>query len=127
LKITLRQQLFKWLEADVVWAVASGNPITLAGVKFRHESVEGAVQRDVYFYTEVNGYRLPTYHRLDAAFNASWKVGRTRQGLQLGVYNSYNRSNPFYLFVDAGSSVKGKAIQYTLLPVLPVFRYEVKF
>ena len=126
-KITLRQQIFKWLEADVVWAVASGNPITLAGVKFRHESVEGAVERDIYFYTEVNGYRLPTYHRLDAAFNASWGGPKMRHGLQIGVYNAYNRANPFYLFVDAGSSVKGKAIQYTLLPVLPVFRYEVKF
>lgn len=125
-KITVRQQIFKWLEADVVWAVASGNPITLAGVKFRHESVEGAVSRDVYFYTEVNGYRLPVYHRLDAALNASWgKAGRN--GLQIGVYNAYNRANPFYLYVDAGSSIKGKAIQYTLLPVLPVFRYELKF
>lgn len=125
-KVTVRQQIFKWLEADVVWAVASGNPITLAGVKFRHESVEGAVSRDVYFYTEVNGYRLPVYHRLDAALNASWgKAGRN--GLQIGVYNAYNRANPFYLYVDAGSSVKGKAIQYTLLPVLPVFRYELKF
>lgn len=126
-KITLRQQIFKWLEADLIWAVASGNPITLAGIKFRHESVEGAVKRDVYFYTEVNGYRLPTYHRLDAALNASWGGKKVRHGLQLGLYNTYNRANPFYLFVDAGSSIKGKAIQYTLLPVLPVFRYEIKF
>lgn len=126
LKIILRQQLFRWLEADVVWAVASGNPITLAGVKFLHESVEGGVERDVYFYTEVNGYRLPTYHRLDLALNASWGR-RGRHGLQMGVYNTYNRSNPFYLYVDAGSNIKGRAIQYTLLPMLPVFRYELKF
>ena len=127
LKITLRQQLYKWLEADVVWAVASGNPITLAGVKFRHESVEGAVEREVYFYTDVNGYRLPVYHRLDAALNASWGSDKFHHGLQIGVYNAYNRSNPFYLYVDASSSVKGKAIQYTLPPMLPVFRYELKF
>ncbi len=126
LKVKLRQQLFKWLNADVVWAFATGNPITLAGVKFRHESVEGAVERDIYFYTEVNGYRLPTYHRFDAALNASWGK-RVHHELQMGVYNAYNRANPFYLFVDAGSSVKGKAIQYTLLPVLPVFRYGLKF
>jgi len=127
LTITLRQRLLKWLGADLVWAVASGNPITLAGVKFRHDSVEGAVERDVFFYTEVNGYRLPSYHRLDAALNAHWGSGKLRHGMQFGVYNSYNRANPFYLFVDAGSSIKGRAIQYTLLPVLPVFRYELKF
>jgi hypothetical protein len=127
LKITLRQQIFDWLEADVIWAVASGNPITLAGVKFQHESVEGEVDREVFFYTEVNGYRLPTYHRLDAAVNAHWGKKGVKHGIQLGVYNVYNRSNPFYLFVDAGSSTKGKAVQYTLLPILPAFRYELKF
>ncbi|MFN0213781.1 MAG: carboxypeptidase-like regulatory domain-containing protein, partial [Saprospiraceae bacterium] len=96
LKVTLRQQLFKWLEANVVWAVASGNPITLAGVKFRHESVEGEVERDVYFYTEVNGYRLPVYHRFDAALNARWSGQKLHHGFQIGVYNAYNRANPFY-------------------------------
>lgn len=127
LKITLRQQIVHWLEADLIWAVASGNPITLAGVKFLHQSVEGDVARDVYFYTEVNGYRLPTYHRLDAALNAHWEGKHFRHGMQIGVYNMYNRDNPFYLYVDAGSSVRGKAIQFTLLPVLPAFRYELKF
>jgi len=126
-KITLRQHIFKWLEADVVWGFATGNPITLTGVKFRHQSVEGEVEREVFFYTEVNGYRLPNYHRLDVALNVNFATGAVKHGIQLGAYNTYNRSNPFYLYVDAGSSVKGKAIQFTLLPLLPVFRYEIKF
>jgi hypothetical protein len=42
------------------------------------------------------------------------------------VYNVYNRANPFFLHLDAGSGVKGKAIQYTLLPLLPALRYEIK-
>ncbi len=126
-KITLRQRLFKWLEADLVWGFATGNPITLTGVKFRHESVEGEVQREVFFYTEVNGYRLPNYHRLDVALNGSFKTGKLKHELQLGAYNAYNRSNPFFLYVDAGSNIKGKAIQFTLLPLLPVFRYQISF
>ena len=96
-------------------------------MKFRHESVEGEVERDVFFYTEVNGYRLPNYHRLDVALNGGFSTGRLKHVVQLGAYNTYNRLNPFYLYVDAGSSIKGKAIQFTLLPVLPVFRYELKF
>lgn len=126
-KITLHQRIFSWLDADVVWGFATGNPITLTGVKFQHESVEGEVKREVFFYTEVNGYRLPNYHRLDVALNGHFSTGRVLHEIQFGAYNAYNRSNPFYLYVDAGSSVKGKAIQFTLLPVLPVFRYEVKF
>lgn len=127
LKVSLRQKLFNWLEFDAVWSFATGNPITLTGVKFTHESVEGEVQREVFFYTEVNGYRLPNYHRLDLAFNFAFHTGRVHHEIQAGVYNTYNRLNPFYLYIDAGSSVKGKAIQYTLLPLLPVFRYDLKF
>lgn len=125
-KISVHQRIFKWLDADVVWGFATGNPITLTGVKFRHESVEGEVERDVFFYTEVNGYRLPNYHRLDVALQANFTTGKLKHGIQLGAYNAYNRANPFYLYIDAGSSIKGKAIQFTLLPVLPIFRYEIK-
>lgn len=126
LKITVHQRITSWLQADVVWAFATGNPITLAGVKFTHQSPGNDLKREVFVFTEVNGYRLPDYHRLDVALNAHFSTGRMQHGIQLGVYNAYNRYNPFYLYVDGRSGEKGKAIQYTLLPVLPIFRYEIK-
>jgi len=126
LKITLQQRLSPWLDASAVWAFAIGNPITLTGVKYSHQSVEGEVAREVFVYTEVNGYRLPNYHRLDLALNIHFNTKQLRHNIQLGAYNTYNRANPFYLSVDTDSEVRGKAIQYTLLPLLPVFRYEIK-
>ena len=110
-----------------MWIYATGNPITLSGVKYTHLSPGNEVDREVFVFTEVNGYRLPAYHRLDLALNAHFTTGRLLNSIQLGVYNVYNRYNPFYLFVDARSGVDGKAIQYTLLPILPSFRYEIKF
>jgi hypothetical protein len=127
LKITLHQRLASWLDADAVWAFATGNPITLAGVKYTHQSPDSEIEREVFVFTEVNGYRLPNYHRLDLALNAHFMTGRVWNGVQLGVYNIYNRYNPFYLYVDARSGVQGRAIQYTLFPILPSFRYEIKF
>ena len=127
LKVTLNQRLFRWLDADVVWSFATGNPITLAGVKFVHRTPGSDLERDVFIYTEVNGYRLPNYHRLDVALHAHFARGRLEHTFQIGAYNAYNRANPFYLYVNAGSGVKGSAIQFTLLPVLPVFRYELKW
>lgn len=126
LKIALKQRVCSWLDADATWVFATGNPITLAGVKYTHHSPNSDVEREVYVYTQVNGYRLPNYHRLDLAFNAHFAGRRARHSIQLGVFNVYNRANPFFLFVDAGSGVQGKAIQYTLLPLLPSFRYELK-
>lgn len=127
LKLSVQQRLTRWLEANVIWAFASGNPITLAGVKYQHHTPNGEVERNVFVYTDVNGYRLPAYHRLDAAFNVHFTTGTVRHALQLGVYNAYNRANPFFLYLDSGSGSNAKAIQYTLLPLLPAFRYEIKF
>lgn len=126
IKIILQQRLNNWLDASAIWTYATGNPITLTGVKYSHQSVEGEVERQVYVYTEVNGYRLPDYHRLDLALNAHFNKRKSQHSIQLGVYNAYNRSNPFYLSIDSSSEIRGKAIQYTLLPLLPVFRYEIK-
>lgn len=126
-KLTVQQQIFPWLNANAVWTFATGNPITLAGVKFQHHTPNGDIERNVFVYTDVNGYRLPTYHRLDVALNASFVQKRFQHALQLGVYNLYNRANPFFLYVDSGSGGNAKVIQYTLLPVLPSFRYQLKF
>lgn len=127
LKVNLRQRLTKRMELDLLWVFATGNPITLAAVKYRHESVEDRISRQVNVYTEVNGYRLPSYHRLDGSLNLRFEQKYAHHLLQFGVYNAYNRANPFFLYVDANSDIKGKGIQFTLLPVLPVFRYEVKW
>jgi len=127
IKITLRQRIVRWLEVDAIWAYATGNPITLAGVKFKYQSANGDLERDVYVYTSVNGYRLPNYHRVDASLTAQFGKNRLRHLVQLSVYNAYNRANPFYRYVDVSGTKKTNAVDYTLLPILPGLRYELKF
>lgn len=127
LNIILKSRIADWLDVDLIWAYATGNPITLSGVKFQHHTPNGDIERNVFVYTEVNGYRLPAYHRLDAALNAHFGRKRFQHKIQLGAYNIYNRANPFFLYVDSGSGAGAKAIQYTLLPLLPSFRYALKF
>lgn len=127
LKINLRQRITAWLSADAAWSYATGNPITLAGLRYTHHSPNSDISRDVYVYTTVNGYRLPAVHRLDFSLQARFPAGRLQHSIQLGAYNAYNRPNPFFIFIDAGSGIEGKAIQYTLLPLLPIFRYEINF
>ena len=127
IKIVVRQRITRWLEADAIWAFATGNPITLAGAKFQYQSANGEIKRDVYVYTSINGYRLPNYHRLDASLTVQFGHKKVRHLLQLSAYNAYNHANPFYRYVDTSGTRKTNAIEYTLLPVLPGLRYEVKF
>jgi hypothetical protein len=110
----------------------SGTPITLAGVKYNFQSPENpAGQKDILYYSELNGYRLPYNHRLDLSLNFNLHhLIRSRSihhVWQVGFYNAYNRANPFYLVVDINSGKPNRAIQYTLLPILPSFRYALTF
>jgi hypothetical protein len=127
LKIQASYKLNKKFDFNVIWVYASGNPITLAAVKYRHASVNANLEREVNVYSSVNGYRLPDYHRLDIVFNAHIFRRKKQHSIQLGVYNAYNRANPFHVFVNSNTDTPGKGIQYTLLPVLPLFKYEIKF
>jgi hypothetical protein len=125
--IRLAQQLTPHISISGIWTYATGSPITLAAVKFTHETPESLVQRDVLVYTDVNGYRLPPYHRLDLSLNGNITTSSIKHTVQLGVFNTYNRANPFFLYVDTNSPIKGRAIQYTLLPILPSLRYGIQF
>lgn len=120
-----------WLDISALWVYASGNPITLATVKFQHQTYEeNASPRDVLVYGRVNSYRLPNYHRLDLFCRFSFVGRKCRHELLLGAYNVYNQVNPFFRYIDAAipaDAGRAGAIQYNLLPFLPEVRYSFRF
>jgi hypothetical protein len=128
LQVQTQIKLGKRVDLDMAWAYATGNPITLSGVKYEHQSPDLELGgREVVYYSGVNEWRLPDYHRLDITFGAN--IGATKHlqhKIQLGAYNIYNRANPFFILLQSGSEEPGKAIQYSLLPILPIIRYEIK-
>ena len=44
-----------------------------------------------------------------------------------GVYNAYNRLNPFYINLGLGEAGKRSLYQVSLLPVLPFVNYQIDF
>ena len=82
----------------------------------------------IYYYAERNGYRAPDYHRLDVS--ASWtKKGEkvTRQWV-FGIYNLYNRYNPFLInFEDSKNGARTRAVQYSLFGIVPSVPFSIKF
>lgn len=125
LKIQMVQQLGRKYAIGAVWVWASGNPMTLAAVKYRYESVNNGIDANVNVYSSVNGYRLPALHRLDFTFSARFQKRKRTHVIQAGGYNIYNRANPFYVFINANAAQTGKGKQFTLLPFLPILRYEL--
>ncbi len=93
---------------------------------------EGIGTNVVITYGQRNEYRLPAYHRLDL----NMKIFKTRSWGEtywnFGLYNAYNRRNPYFLFLRADYSnnidePEIKARRLSLLPILPSVNWGFKF
>ena len=79
------------------------------------------------------GFRMEAYHRLDIGANFEWSAkGGGNHLLSVGAYNSYNRRNPYFLFIeeDLRQDLRDTEIvlkQASLFPVLPSFSYAFQF
>ncbi len=99
-------------------------------------------------YTERNGYRMAPYHRLDVAatlLNKETKKKKDpvtgvvtevprkyRSSWTFGVYNAYNRANPYFIyFANDGNLSTGDfqlvAKQVSLFSILPSITWNFKF
>ncbi len=99
-------------------------------------------------YTERNGYRMAPYHRLDVAatlLNKETKKVKDpitgevkevprkyRSSWTFGVYNAYNRANPYFIyFAQDGELSTGNfqivAKQVSLFSILPSVTWNFKF
>jgi hypothetical protein len=115
---------------SATWVYGTGNAITLPIASYNAPSNDPtnpySWQNQISEYTEKNGFRMAPYHRLDfgVQFHKTKKHGiRT---LELSIYNTYNRKNPYFYFIGYknGASVLK---QISLFPIIPSISYNFKF
>ena len=86
-----------------------------------------------YYYAERNGYREPANHRLDlsARWHKKLKGGKITREWTFGVYNAYNRRNPYFYTQRLDRQVAGseviKLMQVSIFPFLPSVSWSIKF
>ena len=83
-------------------------------------------------YTDRNGYRMAPYHKLDLNVMYKFKWFDLPFMLSMNVYNAYNRSNPFAVYIETKYDANGKEIgkeftQITLFPIIPSLALSFKF
>jgi len=89
-------------------------------------------------YTGMSSFRLPPYHRLDISFTRTPPEGdggparRLRSTWSFGLYNLYNRLNPFLIYYDAiwdpeTELYTARSRQISLLPVVPFVTWTGRF
>lgn len=61
-------------------------------------------------YSNVNAYRLPSYHRLDIAATytpAPKKKHKYKSNWVFSIYNVYSRQNPYFIYFAQTGSLAG--------------------
>lgn len=109
---------------NATWIFYSGQALTAPSAKYQ------MIDNYVYYYAERNGYRAPNYHRLDIGATWTKKIwkGRLTREWTFGIYNLYNRYNPYLInFEDNHDGQGTKANQYSLFGIVPSVALNLKF
>lgn len=117
-------------EASLRWNLGSGFPFTQTQGFFEENNFEDLIFTDILtsnfplgtiLSNELNGGRLPYYHRLDASLKRTFDLaGNTQLEATASVTNVYNRANVFYVDRVTNNRVNQ-------LPVLPSLALQFSF
>jgi len=83
--------------------------------------------KDVLIYGDRNNARSRDNHRMDVSFRYIKKGDKYNQSWTFGVYNMYNRMNPFYINIGLDEQGNRSQFQISLLPVMPFVSYHIDF
>ena len=133
--IALTYQVNEGFDMGFVYVYGTGNAVTLpTSTSFATSTGAAELDRPISNYfgqvdnvTSRNGYRTPAYHRLDFGVNLHKKMKRYERTWSFGVYNLYNRQNPFFLYFDQVDEDTDGLFQVSLFPIIPSFNWSFKF
>lgn len=119
---------------SATWMYSTGQALTLSvmdyGVISDFDGYNGISSgytfNEIHVYTERNGYRMPSYHRLDAGLNYKKQKRKGESIWSLSIYNLYNRQNPYFLYFEKNGN-KRELYQLSLFPIIPSFSYSYVF
>jgi hypothetical protein len=124
LSIVTMYKAGKRLILSSVWTYATGNAVTFPSGKYFLDN------NPVPYYTERNGYRMPSYHRLDLSITLDGKNQKKyKSSWEFSVYNLYNRHNAYMITFRENETMPGttEAVRLSLFGIVPSISYNFKF
>lgn len=134
-------ELNKHITLSGTWVYGTGNALTLPMAQFYTPFDIQSIYpignynfkyRENTYYGSKNSFRAEAYHRLDLAIQLHKQKKKHERTWEFGLYNAYNRKNPFYYQIKTSESEtdftsKNKLQRVSLFPVVPSFSYQFKF
>ncbi|SKA16494.1 TonB-dependent receptor [Sediminibacterium ginsengisoli] len=113
----------KWtLSAN--WVYYTGNAVTFPAGKYLINN------QVVFYYPERNGYRMPSYHRLDLGATLKMREKkRFSSELNISIYNAYGRENAYTITFRKSETdpTATEAVRTALFKFVPSVSYNFKF
>lgn len=134
LGIAINHKFNDRVDMGIVYVYGTGNAVSLPIEKYPSHSISPLnyyYSPNIQYYDGRNGFRAPAYHRLDIGVNLTKEISLGVQTWSFGVYNVYNRQNPFMIYFSeeyygSGSS-RTVLKQRSLFPIIPSVSYNLKF
>ncbi len=123
----------KDLVLSATWVYGTGNAVTLPKALYAPVSYSAnTFYRTVSDYGERNSFRMPSYQRLDVGLQFIKNRKKYERVFELGIYNAYNRKNPFFLYLSTSynyqnNSSKQIIKQVSIFPLIPSVSWSIKF
>lgn len=136
LSIVISHRFSKRIDVSATWIYGSGTCATLGMYEIELDPIPSNYTSGKQQYTYVderNNFRYPSYHRLDLSVNLHKQKRYGRRTWSLGVYNAYNRMNPFIVYPGTdemamyGGESRKTLKQLTLFPIIPSISYSYTF
>jgi outer membrane receptor for ferrienterochelin and colicin len=128
--VVLSHQFSKRFDMGLTWVYGSGNTFTAPVADIflgGSDDFNGFGFNNFQVYTDRNGLRMPAYHRMDVGFNFHKKTRWGQRTWNISFYNTYNRRNPFFLYLSQDFNGNNEVRQVSLFPIIPSISYVFKF
>jgi len=136
ISIAITHTIDEQFDIGAVWVYGTGNAVSLPIEQYPMLEFPSMPQNNYYteydynnvqYYDGRNGFRMPAYHRLDLSFNMHKKLKKATRTWSIGIYNVYNRKNPYYLYFGYDDQGRKRLTQISLFPIIPSFSYSLTF
>lgn len=122
--IVASYQVQKRLSVSSSWVYYTGNAVTFPSGKYEFDN------KQLPYFTDRNGYRMPDYHRLDLNVHLKGKEKKKFESAwDFSIYNIYNRHNAYTITFQESESVAGatEAVRLSLFGIVPAVTWNLKF
>ena len=116
----------KGIDINAAWTFNSGFAYTLPEAVYTSPTPNDPY-REIFIYGKRNNVRASDNHRLDLSITFQKTNHAYTRYWTLGVFNAYNRFNPFYITPGFDKQGNRKLFQVSMLPLLPNISYKLAF